>query len=146
MDKPFTQEELRKVSKNLKDNKTSGLDAISNEMIECCIDIHGSWFVRLFNSVYQSGCFPLYFKSSTRDDPNNYRDISVNSCLGKLFTLAINSRLTAFLEKNNIIGPNQIGFRKTFRTSDHMFVVKTIMDLYSNKSKKNYACFVDLGL
>ena len=77
LDKPFTLEELRKVRKNLKDNKTSGLDAISNEMIECCIDIHGSWFVRLFNSVYQSGCFPLYFKSSTRDDPNNYRDISV---------------------------------------------------------------------
>ena len=59
------------------------------------------------------------------------------------FTLIINERLTKYLDKNNIIYNSQIGFRKGYRTSDHIFVLKTLVDLYTKNDKKVFACFVD---
>ena len=121
-------------------------------MIKCCIEIHSDQFVQLFGTVFHSGFFPQcwndgyispIFKAGPTDDPNNYRGITINSCLGKFFTLVLNTRLTDFLENNNAIRPNQIGFRAAYRTADHIFVIKTIMDSYFKKGKKLYACFVD---
>ena len=52
-----------------------------------------------------------------------YRGIAITSCVGKLFTLIINKRFTEFIESNNLIKPNQIGFRQGYRTADHVFVL-----------------------
>ena len=82
-------------------------------------------------------------KAGDMGDPNNYRRITVYSCLGKFFTLIINDRLTKYLDEHNIIHNNQIGFRKGYRTSDHVFVLKSLIDLYTKNDKKVYACFVD---
>ena len=41
----------------------------------------------------------------------------------------------------------QAGFRKNYRTSDHIFILRTIVDKYVLKSKngsKLFACFIDL--
>ena len=43
-----------------------------------------------------------------------------------------------------IISDEQIGFRSDYRTSDHIFKSKTILDKYLNKSKMVYAYFIDL--
>ena len=44
----------------------------------------------------------------------------------------------------NLINNNQIGFRKGYRTSDHVFVLKSLnIDLYTKNDKKVYACFDD---
>jgi hypothetical protein len=49
-----------------------------------------------------------------------------------------------FLCKNNIINNYQIGFTKYARRSDHMFIIKCIIDKYcKTKDGKVYACFVD---
>ena len=76
-------------------------------------------------------------------NPSNYRVITVCSCLGKFFTLIINDRLTKYLDEHNIINNNQIGLRKGYGTSDHVFVLKSLIDLYTKNDKKVYACFVD---
>jgi hypothetical protein len=39
--------------------------------------------------------------------------------------------------------PSQIGFTKDSRPSDHMFVLKTLIDKYLHKKEKLFACFVD---
>ena len=44
------------------------------------------------------------------------------------FIRILYNRLDKYLEKNNIICPEQIGFRKGCRTSDHVFTLKTIRD------------------
>jgi hypothetical protein len=45
---------------------------------------------------------------------------------------------------NNIINKEQIEFMKERRTTDHMFVLKTLLDKYGERnSKALYACFVD---
>ena len=42
-----------------------------------------------------------------------------------------------------LIKYNQIGFRKGFRTSDHVLTLKTLIDQSFSRKEKLYACFVD---
>ena len=52
--------------------------------------------------------------------------------------------MTNFLEKQNLLSVNQGGFREGYRTSDHIYILKTLINKYLNKCKKNlYVCFVD---
>ena len=108
---------------------------------------------KLFNVILASGIVPgqwsigvikpIYKSSGDDTDPSNYRGIILLSCLGKLFSNLINHRLTLFVHNNNIIGPEQAGFRAGFSTTNHMFAIKTLIDLYIPKRKKIFCCFVD---
>ena len=75
-------------------------------------------------------------KSGELGEPNNYRGISLNCCLSKLFTLLLNTRVNQFCEENEIIHENQIGFRKGFRTADHVLALKTLTDQAFKDKKK----------
>jgi hypothetical protein len=110
-------------------------------------------FLRLFNMVIKEQIMPkswccgmivAIFKSGNREDPNDYRGITISSCLGKLFTKILANRLVKFLDLNNVITEYQIGFTKKARTTDHILILKTIIDLAKKKHKKVFACFVDL--
>ena len=85
------------------------------------------------------------FKSGEIYNPSDYRGITVTSCLSKLFTLIINERLVSFINTKAILKPNQIGFRRKFRTSDHIFVLNTILNSYFANGKPVYSCFVDFS-
>ena len=85
---------------------------------------------------------PLH-KSGNTDDPNNFRGICTSSCSGKCFTSIMNTRLNDFLENKEIINKCQIGFRKGYRTADHLLVLKTLIDTYKLKRKPIFACFID---
>ena len=74
---------------------------------------------------------------------DNYRGLTINSCLGKVFNIIMNDRLTEYFEKHKIISDMQIGFKKKARTSDHIFVVNTILRKLGHLKKKVFVCFVD---
>ena len=66
------------------------------------------------------------------------------SCLGKLFNSVLNARLDNFLAENKVISKTQIGFQKQARTSDHMFVLRTLIEKYTHQSKARlFTCFID---
>ena len=66
------------------------------------------------------------------------------SALGKVYNIILNKRLDQYLLNNKIINPEQTGFCKKSRTSDHMMVLKTLIDKYTKKEKKKlFTCFVD---
>ena len=49
------------------------------------------------------------------------------------------------MQEKNLIIKYQIGFSKKARTSDHIFVLKTLIDKYlAKKDGKLFACFIDL--
>ena len=107
---------------------------------------------KLFNAILKLEYFPAVwstalmvpiFKSGCLDNPDNYRGISLNSSISKLFTSLMNVRLVNFLELGRRIKYNQIGFRRSFRTSDHVFTLKTLIDKSFNDKEKLYTCFVD---
>ena len=67
-----------------------------------------SVFITLFNLVLESGFIPkswtcgfikpIYKNKFSGADANNYRGITILSCLGKLFTSVLNNRLNEYLD------------------------------------------------
>ena len=52
--------------------------------------------------------------------------------------------MTDYLEINKLISFNQGGFRSGYRTNDHIFILKTLINKYLHQLKsKLYVCFVD---
>ena len=49
------------------------------------------------------------------------------------------------IDAKAILEPNQIGFRRKFRTSDHIFVLNTLLISYFDNGKPVYSCFVDFS-
>jgi hypothetical protein len=95
LDFKFSQSELADALKGLKNNKASGLDRISNEMLKHSNDRLSEAILKLFNFVFSSSTFPslwskgiisTIFKSGDRMSCDNYRGINISSCLSKLFT------------------------------------------------------------
>ena len=153
LDNLISKKEIIDNISSLKNNKASSYDAILNEMLK-----YGQNFIidilhKLFNSILSSGKFPKawargivvpIFKSGIRDDPANYRGLTVGSNICKLFTKILNCRLEKYCTEKNIICKEQIGFCKGKRTSDHIFALKTLIDKYCKQgSKRLYTCFID---
>ena len=63
--------------------------------------------------------------------------------LSKLFNPLLTKQLTTFTNNNQIFKYNQVGLQKGFRTSDHVFTIKTVINKYLQENKKLYLCFVD---
>jgi hypothetical protein len=156
LDYKITSSEIMKAISKLQLGKAVGLDSLPNEILKSG-GSGGTILVpilqKLFNLIFTSGIYPSkwssaylfpIFKSSDPSKPENYRGIAINSCIGKLFNSILNKRLDKYLETHNIINPCQIGFTSKSRTSDHMFVLQTLIDKYnSGKGGKCFACFVD---
>ena len=75
----------------------------------------------------------------------NYRPITVTSSLSKVFTYIMNFRLTKFLDFNHLLQNEQIGFRSKQCTSDHLFVLKTLINSFKSQNKTLDTWFIDLS-
>jgi hypothetical protein len=53
-------------------------------------------------------CISTIYKAGDRNDPNNYRGITVTGAIGKIFNSVLNNRLDKFLVENKIINDCQI--------------------------------------
>jgi hypothetical protein len=112
-----------------------------------------SIYCKLFNIVFDTGIIPeswltgiirpVYKHKGGGDDPDNYRAITLISCLGKLFTSIINNRLTFLSNEFEIIFKNQSRFRKGFATTDNIFIMHALVSIYFSLGKKLYFTFVD---
>ncbi len=110
-----------------------------------------SLYVKLFNKTLDSGVMPSEWvvcmiipicknKGDTHD-VNNYRDITLLSCLGKLSSSVLNERLTEYSNTISVINEAQAGFRHKYSTPNHIFLLKCVTDLFSWKNK--FCLFVD---
>ena len=110
------------------------------------------FLVTLFNKILETQYYPEEWsigiitplhKTGELENSDNYRGITLNSYINKLFTRLLNNRLTEIIENKNLLKHNQVGFRKGFRTADHVLTVKTLTDKYLSQIKKLSLCFVD---
>ena len=84
-------------------------------------------------------------KSNEKDDPNNFRGISIASCFGKLFIKLLKNRLQSFVDENIPISKHQGSGKINSHTSDHLMVIKCLIDkIVKGQKNKLYACFVDV--
>lgn len=153
LDKSISIHEVEYVIRNLNKNKATGIDCLINEFfIESC-DIISSHLTDLFNGILNTGCYPDQWakgiiiplhKKNSPDDVNNYRGITLLSCLAKIFTGIINRRLSEFCENNDVISDAQFGFRPRRSTTDAIFVLHSIIQKFLQQKKRLYCAFIDM--
>lgn len=137
----------------LKSNVSQGLDNISCKIIkaipENCINV----LCYLFNTTIESNEFPKLlkharitpiYKSGDKNNPLNYRAISILPIISKVFEHIMLEQISYFFNTNNIINKNQYGFlSKSNTTSACIGFVDNIQQSLDNK--KFTACLsIDL--
>ena len=151
LDFTITPEEIEQSIKTLKKNKAVGIDCISGEMIQCSSSHMMNGYVKLFNAILNTSHYPSawkqgiivnLFKSGQQHDPDNYRGLSINSCLAKVFNTIMNNRLNNFLIEKNIIDKSQIGFKKKARTSDHISWIQFSKNTQDANRNYTYALLI----
>ena len=151
LDMNITLEEVTKAAKSLKRNKAIGSDFIMNEYLIDSIDIIGSHLCDIFNAILNSGYFPEKWmegvivplhKKGDINSVNNYRGITLVSCLSKLFTTVLNNRITKFCENNNVISDAQFGFRKGRSTIDALYILSSMVQNYIFEKKNVYIVYL----
>ena len=124
---PFTLKEMETQLDHCKDS-APGPDDITISMIKHLTTPAKHTLLKALNKLWEANVYPeqwskeikLPFLKPGKDPnlPSSYRPISLTSCICKLFERMVNHRLMWFLEKNNILCPEQSGFRKHRSTID----------------------------
>ena len=116
----FNEEEILKIVRALNINKAHGHDGISIRMIKICDKSLLKPLIILFENSTKSSCYPDIWKRSNiipvhkKNDKqlvNNYRPISLLPIFGKILEKVIFDRIYGFLLEENLLNPNQSGFR-----------------------------------
>ena len=153
----ITENEILKCIRSLKDgtSKATGNDQVINEYIKVTSHLFMPIYLKLFSNILNTGFIPdgwlkgivkpIFKNKGDRLKPENYRPITILSCIGKLFTCVLNTRLTTFLDTHDILNENQAGFRKEYSTVDHTFVLNTLIETLKNQKKKLFCAFIDFS-
>src|SRR5436190_20639370 len=131
---PFSKEELLSSIRETS-NSAPGPDDIHNSVIKNLTDTALDDLLNLYNNIFQGHTYPSSWSSSIiipllkqgqdKTSASSYRPISLTSCLSKVLERMVNRRLVWFLEHNNLIAPEQRGFRQGRSTSDHLVSMET---------------------
>ena len=92
-------------------------------------------------NIHQVG--PLIYKKADHNVPDNYRKVTVMTCIGKSLESVLNNRLFFKNDVCNDNEPFQAGFRSNSRTTDNIFILCAIIDKQRCLSKPLYTCFAD---
>ena len=100
----------------LKLGKSEGIDCIGNDILKKAKIVLIQLLHSLFNKVLDTGIFPHEWsraiiipihKHGDKENPNNYRGISLLSCISKVFTKVLNNRLVDWANLNEKISDAQ---------------------------------------
>ena len=147
----ITADELHDCIKRLKRSKSPGIDGVLSEMIKdggdvlhnCLLAIFNLSLVNHFPKQLSVGLITAVYKSGDKGDMSNYRGITVGSVIAKLFAMILDHRIAVWAEGESIKAKGQAGSRKDFRTTDNIFVLKSLIDKQKQTHGKLYSCFVD---
>ena len=114
---------------------------------------HCSNLLPIIHFSFSNGIFPEHckiakvvplHKQGSKDDPNNYRPISILPSIAKIFEKLLHKRLTKFFDKHNVIKPTQYGFQANVSTTHAILDILT--SLYDGISEKQFSglFFLDL--
>ena len=150
LNKSITKEEVKSTISSLKSAKASSDDMVANEILKLLNDSNSDLLTDLLNICLDTGIYPWntniitpLHKKGSKDNPDNYRAISVSSAIGKLFSTILLERFVSFRQKTCPDPPNQLGFTKKSQTYDHILTLQTISSKYKKLTQPVYAIFVD---
>ena len=117
----ITTNEVEKMIHCLDSNKSTGLDGIGSNILKICKHHLTIAITAIINNCISKGIFPdtlktasviPIYKGGCREDPSNYRPISILPTLSKLFEKHVANQLKSFFARTNILYLYQSGFRE----------------------------------
>ena len=117
----ITLMETKQIIDNLNTSKAQGEDGIGPSILKTCSEQIVVSITSMINNSIASGIFPdrlkhafvlPIFKNGSKDDPNNYRPISILNTISKIFERHVANQMHKYFAKTNIIHNTQSGFRK----------------------------------
>ena len=152
--RPISHEEVILALNRLKSGKAAGPDMIVGEMLKYASDDIAPFFVTLFNHMFDHGLYPNnwsesiiipLYKKGDRNDPGNYRGISLCDISSKVYGSIINKRIQRWVDEHNITGEIQAGFKAGYSTIDHAFTLMACVQkqFSNNNNRKLYVAFID---
>ncbi len=147
----ITLDEIAQVMKRLKRNKSAGLDGIKAEFLLDAGDMLHVPLQIVLNKLLQqgysaslsTGVIHALHKGGDALQFENYRGITVGPIIAKVFAMILEARLSSWAEERGLRARGQVGFRKDFRTTDNLYILRTLIEQNAQKRKKVYYCFVD---
>lgn len=148
---PPTLDEVMHAVNQAKRHKASGPDGIPAEALkeggeELTRHIHELivkiWSTEEMPPDFRDSLVVPIFKKGDRTNCNNYRGISLLSCLGKLIAQILANRIVPLVEK--ILPESQCGFRPSRGTTDMIFTARQLQEKCREQNRPLYIAFIDL--
>ena len=107
--------------KSMKSRKSLGVDGISTEVYKALPDYLVQPLTKIFYGILVTGEYPASWsvglirpinKAGEKEEPNNYRGITLLNCIGKIFTSILNTRLKNWAEQNIYFRRNSMASEK----------------------------------
>ena len=133
--------------------KATGLDVVSNPLLNTASPIISSQLADIFNQCIEHGTFPNdlkigkvipIFKFGEKDDPGNYRPISILSAFARSFEKLLYQQLYKFSADNRMLGDKQWGFRSLHSPIHALQKAVNNWLLNIDKGKTNAVIFLEL--
>ena len=134
-------------------NKAVGYDNIPAYFLKIAAPTLAPYLRSCFDFVFTHGIFPdirkiakivPIHKKGEKENPNNFRPISILNCFSKILEKMIHQRILPFLDKHKILTPQQYGFQKNLSTMHA--VLNLITATYDNTKDNTYKGILFLDL
>lgn len=151
---PTDEPEIKKIIRELKNNKAPGKDKIRAEVIKDLEDIVAKPLCYIFNLILETGIYPSALKeaiikpvhkSGDKFLMENYRPISLVSNFNKILEKIIKIRITKYCKKHELISDIQYGFQEGKSTNDAIAKLTSLIYSKIDQSKPSLAVFLDLA-
>lgn len=145
---------LYKIIGNLNEKKSPGLDKIRAKDIKYIANNITPVLTHLINQCITSNTYPdklkigmvrPIHKKGSYTDINNYRPITILSCIDKIIERYYGQQINNFLSRNGIIHEKQFGFQKYKSTTQLLSLFTDEVNSYLNNKKHVLAVMIDFS-
>lgn len=146
-------EEVFNVIRNMNTQTSAGSDDIPAKFIKQNANEITPYLTRIINDIINEGEFPdnlktamvipLYKQKGERSSVKNYRPISILPALAKIIEKIISDKIVAFLEQNECIINEQLGYWKNRSSQSAKAIFTDDVKNFADEGKKTGAIFID---
>jgi hypothetical protein len=139
--------------KELQNSKGPGITGIPTKILKILNEKICVIVTNLFNECIKTSLIPsewksavvtpLYKRSGSKDDANNYRGISVLPPIGKIFEKILANQIKEFLDNNNLLFAGQYGFRNNHSCESALHEILSDMFKVLSDRKIGLYFFID---